>query len=393
MPDLKISQDLFLGREELERLKSSLREHGFQFLLKTLTEKYGVIYNKSLDPSFVFLRVEAGNVNNTLRIRAGYAYDSDGLIITRTDEDSLINTIANDVWMWVKISYQTSNTEPGLVSIGGPNKDLMTGIGTKFTQVLRGQPNYPSKIRFLNSTKYNLEYQVGKVIDDEQVTIQGVFDLIETNLQYVVVGTFTPGHYPLPAEKDIYLYDSCKVDLIPESNENTPPTLQSGKEFLLARFKNSVSDGLVIQDRRSEYLFKSRVENIFTEVSAVNPMMGIESIAKFNNRGLVYYMINFDWKFRIGSETRNYQLNLLSISSGSGGAYATTADFQNGAFDGWNYYYIDGTFSRVLKSSRNNNNIDLYIDDIKEDVTGVCIAPQCTEVEVIALIKNSTSVH
>ena len=76
-----------------------------------------------------------------------------------TYENSNINFVSsfNDIfnyyyygqtkWYWLKVTYKQSPIEVGTITIGGNTGGLMKGIGTKFTETLRGQPNFPSKIK------------------------------------------------------------------------------------------------------------------------------------------------------------------------------------------------------------------------------------------------------
>jgi len=107
----------------------------------------------------------------------------------------------NGLWYWIKIAHQFINEEVGTVSID-VNGNL-TGIDTKFTEVLRGAPNFPSKIRLLDASYNLLDYEIVEVIDDTTVLLAGVASSFtaESTLTYALLGTFTPGHVRTPTDK------------------------------------------------------------------------------------------------------------------------------------------------------------------------------------------------
>ena len=389
--NVKISDQLFLGSEELNRLKLSIFDQGYKFALQAIASQFGIIRNNPLDPNFNYFKVGGGNSPNSIALNEGYAFDKNGSVIHQLPNQPNIPVLNANIWQWVKISYAFSTIENGTVSIGGTNGGLMVGVGTEFTNILRGQPDYPSKIRLVNSVNYNtLEYEVLEVIDDNNVKINGVFDTAETNLQFIVVGTFTPGTYPTASQEQPFQYDNCFVSLVNETIFDTPPALNSGLEFFVARINNTITS-IVIQDKRSDYLFKTINTAKLEQISSTNPLIGVTAVKKFTNRSISNYSVEFDFKFNIGSETRNLQADIISLSSGQGGAYKSTADFVTGDFDGWNYHYTDGTFTPIIKSIKNNNNIDLYVENIEADKIGYIVAPNATEVEIRADFCDPTN--
>jgi hypothetical protein len=392
MSDLKISENLFLGKQELNRWKKFLTDGGYNFLLRSRTDKYGIIYNKLMDPKFMFFKPESGTLANTIKINEGYAYDGSGQLIHQRLDAPTIDVFDADIWQWMIIEHETTNLEQGTVSIGGMNSSLMTGVGTEFTNLFRGQPNYPAKIKFTNSVNYTLEYEILEVLDDNNAIVQGVFDIVETGLQFVVVGTFTPGYQPTVDEVNPFIYDSCKVTLIQEIGLNTPPNIIINKQFIVARIENSTANGMIIQDKRQLNILKSTLESQLNNITDINPVIGLQSVKKFVNRTQTFFVVDFDWKFNISAETRNYQSNLVSVSAGSGGVYKTAADFTSGSFDNWRYYYEDGTFNTIIRSVKNGGNIDVYLDELKEDVIGLYITPDCDSIEISVSIKAADTI-
>src|SRR5690606_6085630 len=98
----------------------------------------------------------------------------------------------------------------------------LTGSGGELLTTLRGQPNFPSKIRFTkDELKYGpllntQDYDVLEVIDDNNAVLNGVSFQAEDNLSLSVVGTFTYGAPINPADKLIFNYDSVQVELVEE---------------------------------------------------------------------------------------------------------------------------------------------------------------------------------
>ena len=97
------------------------------------------------------------------------------------------------------------------------------------------------------------EYYVNTITNDSSATLSGTF-VNESNLTLSVVGSFTPDAVPLSGDKQIFQYDSCTMTLVQEAVSNTPPTLISGIEFVIARVQNTGA-GYNIQDKRSLNLF------------------------------------------------------------------------------------------------------------------------------------------
>lgn len=388
--NLKLSPELFLEKAELTILVESLKKYGFVLDKQMSTEEFGIVKNSFIDPNFDYFKIIATADNNKFRIREGWAYDKDRLTIhyKYATEDIVIPLPGQSYW--VKVSHKYESREIGTVSIGGMNQGLMNGIGTEFTKVLRGQPNFPAKIKFLNSLYYNLEYEVLEVLDDQNANIQGLFDLPESDLKYSVYGTFTPGYNPPSGDEEIFQYDSCQVDLIVDTG--VMPSLTQYKEFIIGKVSYTNS-GIVIQDYRFSCPFKSSDRVHVDSISEQNnKLSGIESIKKIapiaNSVG--FYNIAFDWKFNILSETQNSVLSQIAITSGSGGVWKDTSPFATGDFDGWRYYYSDGNYSNILTSTKTGSIILLSVDSVRiGSGAGVCITPNAEEVEIYAEFRNT----
>lgn len=71
---------------------------------------------------------------------------------------------------WIVLSHDTTNEEIGTVKIS--KQGVLSGEGTEFLSVLRGQPNYPTKVRF-NSKINTGDYEVVEVNSDSEAVISG----------------------------------------------------------------------------------------------------------------------------------------------------------------------------------------------------------------------------
>lgn len=153
---LKISENLFLEKAELNRLLYFLVDAGHKQELLFHTKKPGLIKGFSYAGGYLEAKDNL-KVNNysssTVTINGGRAIDKNGKIVT-SDDNYLLQIPVNNLWYWIKVAYKEINEEVGTVSID-INGNLV-GTNTKFTEVLRGQPNFPSKIKFTSSANGNI---------------------------------------------------------------------------------------------------------------------------------------------------------------------------------------------------------------------------------------------
>lgn len=249
MSRLNIQNDLFLGLQEINRLKKFIKDDGYIRLFKSLINNFGVVRVKE-DNFFDNFKIINGSSNGTIQIsQDSYAVDSNINIIFQ----KALNNIAvpsDSVWYWVKISYEESNREVGTVSVTSTGN--LIGTGTKFSEVLRDQNNYPVKINFPDSVNNTGDYQVVSVLSDTQAILAGDFT-DENNLDYITIGSFTPGLTPSGEDRLPYFYDSCNIELVEETVTDIPPSKTSGTEFYLARVRNTGAALADIQDKRTEF--------------------------------------------------------------------------------------------------------------------------------------------
>lgn len=386
MSKIKINPDLFLESQELNRLVKFLEDDGFRKLLLQNSLSFGVI-DVSRDGQFSNFLIEQGTNIGTIKNSAGLALDKNSQLITRLATDN-IPLIDNSNWYWVKIKYAVSNVEIGTVSID--RQGNLTGVGTEFLKVLRGVPNIPVRVKFEGASLNTLEYDVHEVIDDQNAVLQGVFQS-ESDLQLVVVGSFTPDIVPLSGSKDIYEYDSCTMTLVLETILNTPPTLIDGEEFVIARVRRS-GGTITIEDKRSINIYRPKADyDLHTLTLSQNPLIGVEAV-KYNHpnsprdKNLVYLA----WGMRSSNWTFDTSVNRVTIIGGEGGKYKDTSDFINGDFDGWRLYTKNGKYKVIKQSSVTALQINLILDsldpdDFNEDLNQeLRIVPNSEEIEIIA---------
>ena len=176
---LKHASNLFLGIAELNRMHKFLDDDGYRKYILENTASFGVVKTEadSAFDNFKVVEDVAGSGNYKIVTNDSIAIDKDGrLIRQRTIGDQAIPNDGN--WYWVKIAHDYITTEVGTVSID--TNGNVTGVGTKFTEILRGAPNFPSKIRFLDSANNQLDYEVVQVIDDTNLLLAGTASMFTT---------------------------------------------------------------------------------------------------------------------------------------------------------------------------------------------------------------------
>lgn len=393
MSYIKFSTDLFLEKIELNRFKKFLDDDAFRKLLINSTSKFGIVDNQYFsngDATNEFTNaLVSEDTGLTIKHNAILAIDSNGDFIVGEADTQI--AVTPGAWYWVKIGYTTSSKERGLFTID-VNGNLVGDSNAELLFILRGQPNFPSKIKFLNAVSNLNEYTVLEVIDDQNAILDGSF-VAETDLELSVIGTFTPSAVPLESEKNIFQYDSCQVTLVAESVENTPPTKIEGEEFFIARV--GVFDGAVIvQDKRTEIFKPKAIYDAVNLEQRENPLIGVESIkhdhpytTRQNN--IVYV----SWGFRSTNWTVNTNLNIVTINGGNGGKFKDTDSFSDGDFDGWRLYTKDGSFTKILTSVKVGSQINLYLDRLDVDkfsddggdtftTDEIFVAPDAEEIEI-----------
>lgn len=386
----KFSSDQFLGLQELNKFQDSIFDDGFVKLLLESSISFGVVYNVA-DGNWTNFRIEQGVNVGTIKNSEGFAIDNQGRFIRRAAKDNI--AIANDnAWKWIKIAHLASPVEPYLVNIGANGN--LTATGGKFTEILRGVPNNPSKISFVGGANTG-EYTVHSVIDDNNAVLQGVF-VPESNVEFRVVGTFTPDTITPSQSKYPFQYDNCTMSVVSEVTPNTPPTSVTG-EYWIARVKRNGSD-LQIQDKRGLNIYRSKVDyELATVDSQSNPLAGIESV-RFNGirttraENIVYV----SWAFKSDNWTFIASTNTVTLNAGYGGKFKSTSDFTDGDFDGWLLWTANGKKHKIKQSSKQSTQINIVLDSLDSDDYEIpsqelVISPDVSEVELIFNVPGGES--
>ncbi len=359
MSSIKISENLFLGKQELNRFRDFIEKFGFRKLFGLITKKFGVV-KTTADIGFNSLKIIQGSTPNKLSLSSGFAIDKNSQII---EVDSLKNdilTIPTDSNPYkVIITYNTTNLEKGTVSLDASGQ--LTGIGTEFTQVLRGLPHHRLKIKFPNSLQNTQEYVVNVVNNNLSATIQGASFVAESNLNYIVIGAFTPGAFIPNENKQIYSYDSFLVFLAPDSF-----VLADGVHFLLANVSTNGTN-LTITDQRYSSLYSISSDESELILQSSNPVSGIEWIrydsVLIQTGGENFIKFSWGVKSPDGFWQSNLFLNKIEISSVFGGIMNDISSFVDGSFDGWRLYFNDGKYRRILSSTISSGILNLEIED------------------------------
>lgn len=374
MSNVKISSNQYLGSLELNRIVQFLSDDGFKKTFLENSSTFGV-FQKDGSAFENFLVTQGANIG-TIKHTDGIAIDSQANIIVKPAEDNIAIPDDNTPRL-LRIRHTFSSEEEGTVSISADG--TVTGVGTKFTESLRGLPGkYVSKLKFNNSVSNTSEYFVAEVVDDTTILLQGEL-IAEVDLTYSVIGTFDPNFSISAADKEVFQFDSCELDLVLESN-----VLVQGQEFYIARVTND-GGNLTIQDLRSRYLYKSSYQAKKETIDfGENPLIGVESV-KFNNPASArdQNIVRVGWGMRSSNWSYNPSLNRVTINAGEGGGYTSTADFQDNDFDGWRLYVSSSEYYRVKSSFKQGAqiNINLETSDYEKFTPG-------TEISVVPNSDN-----
>lgn len=376
--NFKFAPNLFLEVIELNKFKQSLDEEGFRKNIIENTESFGLIQNTKSDPTFLNGKVSRDFDNNlgnkTIKINPLFAIDMNGQFVYQ-EQKNLIPIPDNNLWYWIKQRHTYSNIELGTFSIS-TNGNLVGSPVARLTEILRGQPNFPARVRFTNSQFNVLEYDVLEIIDDQNAILQhpalnqeGVAAfVIEQDLKLEVIGTFTPGIAVPADDKRPFQYDSAVFQLIPETTNNTRPDFVEGLEFYLARVRVQGGD-VIVQDKRISYWETKGSQRLVNIERRLNPLIGVESI-KWDSILTPAYenIVELSWGMRSQNWTIDSSRNLLTLQgSATGGKFKTIDDFTNGDFNGWRVYTDNGNYSKIISSVKQGSAINLTLDVLDVD--------------------------
>lgn len=349
MSKLKISENLFLEVAELNRLVRFLKTEGYEQLVKSMVKSYGIVSNAENNYYKVTSKV---GTSNSIIINPGIAFDSQLRAIKM--ETSLDMTITNTGMVrWLILQYKSTNFEKGTVAVTADG--TIQGTGTAFTEVLRGQPNFPTKVVFNSSTNTE-EYEVVSVTNDNSAILSGSF-IPETGLRYSVIGAFTPGFEPTEENKRIYEMDSYEITVVDSADV---PQL-TDDQFVLASIEFS-GNGMIITDRRSGYMFNSS-----SYTGGIKPTTDeLVSLLRVQRIQSNLFELSMEHGYSVtGFEViETTTATIFRIKAGSCNFLGTGAIPDN-MFKNW-VLINKNTLKKVAIDS--NTNHDLYVSKFDEDV-------------------------
>lgn len=389
MSRLKFSENLFLEVNELQRLVKFLSDDGWKLAMKSLSKSFGIVENSG--NTYFKVTARAGT-SNVVTINPGIAFTTnmDAIVMKDSIDMSILNTGEN---RWIILSRAVKNTEEGTVTVNSDGS--IYGISTEFTKVLRGQPNFPTKIKFESEINTG-EYEVVNVTSDTSAIISGSF-VNESNLKYSVIGTFTPGFQPLANNKQIYEYDSYNIRVVDSADK---PSISSD-EFIIAGITFDDAGGMNISDERIYSMFNNPYvqQGGSADAASKNPLASLLSVAAVGGVNAVNtisvdleliiehgYSIN---KFELITTSTSNSFNILSGSSN----YLGTGDIPDGIFNGW--LLVNRTNMKYAKIDSNSNK-SLFISNfdtsiILDNNNDFIVVPNFLEMEYE--IKISSNVN
>ena len=385
MSRLKFSSNLFLEVNELQRFNKFLEEDGWKRAMKAISKNFGIVENAS--NSYFKVTARSGS-NSVIVINAGIAFDSnmDAIVMTDDLELSVGNTGSN---RWVILSRAVTNEEQGTVSINSDGS--LSGIGTEFTKVLRGQPNFPVKVKF-NSTSNNGEYEVVSVTSDTSALLSGSF-INQSNIKYSVVGTFTPGFQPTEDNKMIYEYDSYNIEVV--DSEDRPAV--SEDEFILAMISFDASGSMNVSDERIRYMFNNPYTQSDESDNSTDPLVSLLSTGVVGGIHAVgSAAAEFELIMEHGYTVTKHELlttstsNTFNIISGQSN-FLGTGNIPDGMFRGW---LLVNRANMKYALIDDNSNKSLYISNLDTSIildsgNDFIIVPNCNEIEYEVTVSNN----
>lgn len=391
--DVKFSENLFISVEELNRLKSSIGENGWKRFAKNLVSKFGIAVN---DNNTNFIPIINSTETDTLTIQTGIAFDADMNIIVL---DSAVNAslphsqLASGYKYWLILRHAITHNEAGTVSI--TDAGALTGVGTKFTEVLRGQPDFPTKVK-LESDVNNGEYEVVEVSSDTSAILAGSFTN-ESGKKYSVIGTFTPGFIPNEENRQIYSYDSCEIEIV---MANEKPVINEGYDFILAsvEYVDNMNNGydMVLNDYRADYLLNFSFDDEEVAENKELAKDGIvtlvkESVVGLDEKGILVELL-MEHGFTVTDFTVDATLSgyKFTINSGSSNYITSASTLPDHMFKGWwilnranmQYCEITDSLDKILSITKINS---LAVTG----TTDIILIPPFNEIEYSVSVSNN----
>lgn len=385
MSKLKISSNLFLEVNELQRFNKFIEEDGWKRAMKAITKNFGIVENDS--NNYFKVTAKTGS-NSVIIINAGLAFDSnmDAIVMESDLELTIANTGQN---RWVILSRGITNNEKGTVNINTDGS--LSGIDTEFTKVLRGQPNFPVKVKF-NSTKNTEEYEVVSVSSDTSALVSGYSFVSENRIKYSVIGTFTPGFQPNDENKLIYEYDHYKISII--DSEDRPSI--SEDEFILSMISFDESGSMSVSDERINHMFNNPYIQSYYSDNFTNPIVSLLSVGVIGGYATNSSVGEFEMIIEHGYSVTEFEMitdstrNIFKITEGNSN-YLGTGDIPDGLFKGWILLNRSNMKYALISDNTNKSLLIKNFDSsiIKSSGNDFVIVPNCNEIEYEIKVSNN----
>lgn len=390
MSRLKFSPNLFLEVNELQRFHKFLEDDGWKRMLKAIVRNFGIIENET--NSYFKVTTRSGS-NSVVIINAGIAFDSNlDAIVMNDDLELTVNNTGST--RWIVLSRGVTNAERGAVSVNSDGS--LTGKDTEFTKVLRGQPNFPVKVKF-DSTSNSGEYEVVSVTSDTSALLSGSF-ISQSDMRYSVVGTFTPGFQPADEDKMIYEYDSYNIKIIDSASR---PTVAKD-EFILARVSFSTGGGMVVADQRMRHTFNSVYKQVDGSDSddnnnSINPLASLLNVGFIGGTPWGSSSVDLELLMEHGYTVTKHELfvtptsNTFNIIEGQSN-FLGTGNIPNGIFKGWLLVNRNNMKYAVIDD---NTNKSLSISSLDSEVVSnnnkgnFIIVPNSEAIEYEVTVSNN----
>ena len=344
----------------------------------------------------------------TITIQPGIAFDSDmNIIVLDSEIDVSVSReqLENGLKYWLVLRHAVTHNEVGTVNI--TQDGALTGTETKFTEVLRGQPDFPTKIKFDSAVNTD-EYEVVEVLSDTSAIIAGSFTQ-ESDKKYSVIGTFTPGFIPNEENRQIYSYDSCEIELIMSADKpEVKSEVNSGNEFILAsvEYINNMNNGydMILNDCRVDYLldFSFNDEEVgenkeLTKDQLVSLIS--ENVVSVNEKGVTIELL-----LEHGFSVTNFSVEVtasgyrLVINSGENNIVkvdTTLPDripLPDHLFKGWWILNLENMqYCEITDSQDNKLTITKINSMAVTGSTNIVLIPPFNEIEYSVLVSNNVS--
>ena len=391
--DVNFSNNLFISSAELNRFKQSLGEKGWKVFAKHLVKQFGIANSGN---NTYFLPAAKTGETEVITIRPGVAFDSDMNIISleqATDISLPIAQLTNGSKYWIILSHKTTHFEEGTVNVTA--QGALTGSGTDFLSVLRGQPDFPTKIR-LQSQVNTGDYEVVYVSSATSAVLAGSFTQ-EQNLKYSVIGTFTPGFIPSDSNAQIYSYDSCDIRVV-IATDISALDLEEGKDFLICSVGYEQTS-MQLQDYRIYYALDNPYYETIDSSKELSEDKLVSmpkcSIVSKNSKGVLVELL-----LEHGFKVTNFETNVLSTGyridiQGTSNVFPSEDSLtnQDHLFKGW-YLLNRQTMNYSIVDDSTSN--QLFIKQLNPDsVTGTdtILIPPFDEIEYqVAVSGNVPSI-